>query len=187
MKRLLIILILTFSFQNLSKADDIREFEIEGIAMGNSALDFFSEQKLKTKISRPINLKNTLYTQSCFNNYGDLYDRICVAYKKDSSKKIIESIQAQIRYNEDVMNVCREEQRKIDKDLSLLFKNLERKEWGKKPLKSLKDIDPDAYYYPITYEFVDKSRSQVGCYNISNKSILKVAVYNLEFAIVLRN
>ena len=154
--------------------------------MGNSALDFFSEQKLKTKISRPINLKDTLYTQSCFNDYGDLYDRICVAYKKDSPKKIIESIQAQIIYNEDVMKVCREEQRKIDKDLSQLFKNLERKDWGKNPLKGLKDIDPDAYYYPITYEFIDKSRSQVGCYNILNKSILKVAVYNLEFAIVLR-
>ena len=39
MKRLLLILILTLSFQTLTKADDIRDFEIEGISIGDSALD----------------------------------------------------------------------------------------------------------------------------------------------------
>ena len=36
MKRLLIILILTLSFQTLTKADDIRDFEIEGMSIGDS-------------------------------------------------------------------------------------------------------------------------------------------------------
>ena len=40
MKRLLLILILTFSFQTLTKADEIRDFEIEGISIGDSLLDF---------------------------------------------------------------------------------------------------------------------------------------------------
>ena len=43
MKRLLLILILTFSFQSLTKADDIRDFEIEGMSIGDSLLDYFSE------------------------------------------------------------------------------------------------------------------------------------------------
>ena len=43
MKRLLLILILTFSFQTLSKADDIRDFEIEGMSIGDSLLDHFSK------------------------------------------------------------------------------------------------------------------------------------------------
>jgi hypothetical protein len=47
MKRLLLILILTFSFQTLTKADDIRDFEIEGMSIGDSALDFFSEEDIK--------------------------------------------------------------------------------------------------------------------------------------------
>jgi len=42
MKRLLLILILIFSFQSLTKADDIRDFEIEGISVGDSLLDYFS-------------------------------------------------------------------------------------------------------------------------------------------------
>ena len=33
------IIILIFSFQSLSKADDIRDFEIEGISVGDSLLN----------------------------------------------------------------------------------------------------------------------------------------------------
>ena len=51
MKRLLLILILTFSFQNLAKADDISDFQIEGMSIGDSLLDFFNEKKiLKNKV-----------------------------------------------------------------------------------------------------------------------------------------
>ena len=46
MKRLLLILILTFNFQLEIKADDIRDFEIEGMSIGDSALDYFSESEL---------------------------------------------------------------------------------------------------------------------------------------------
>ena len=44
MRNFLLILILTFSFQSLSKADDIRDFEIEGMSIGDSALDFFTKK-----------------------------------------------------------------------------------------------------------------------------------------------
>ena len=186
MKRLLLILILTFNFQSLTKADDIRDFQIEGMSIGDSLLDYFNKEKIKNNISIPSNLEKSKYTQSCFNDYGNSYDRICIAYKKNSSKKTIEQIQAQIRYNKDVMNTCRKKQNKIDKELSLLFKNLERKEWGKHPLTSLKDQDSDAYYYPITYEFADKSRAQLGCYSINSKTALKIGVYNLEFGNVIK-
>ena len=43
-EKFLLILILTFSFQSLTKADDIRDFEIEGISIGDSALDFFTKK-----------------------------------------------------------------------------------------------------------------------------------------------
>ena len=43
MKIFLIILILIFNIQSLTKADDIRDFEIEGISIGDSLLKFYSE------------------------------------------------------------------------------------------------------------------------------------------------
>ncbi len=175
------VLILIFTLQSWTKADDIRDFEIEEMSIGDNALDYFSKEEIKDKTSIPPNLKKSKYTQSCFDDYGNTYDRICIAFKKNTSKMIIEQLQAQIRYNKDVMNVCRKKQNEIDKELSLLFRNLERKDWGKRPLPSLKDQDNDAHYYPITYEFADKSRAQLGCYSIMKKSFLKIGVYNLEF------
>ena len=186
MRRLLIILILTFSIQSLTKADDIKDFEIEGISIGDSALDLFNRKEIKEYSSVPPNLTNTSYSQSCFENYGDIYDRICVAYNKNSKKKIIEMVQAQIIFEKDVMPICRKKQYEVDNDLSTIFKDLERADWGKKKLKGIEDLDLDAYYYPITYDFIDESRIQIACYSILNKSILKVAVYNLKFGIVLR-
>ena len=47
MMRLLLILILTFSFNTLIKADDIRDFQIEGMSIGDSLLDFYSETEIK--------------------------------------------------------------------------------------------------------------------------------------------
>ena len=47
MKRFFFILILTFFFQFQIKADDIRDFQIEGMSIGDSALDYFSESEIK--------------------------------------------------------------------------------------------------------------------------------------------
>ena len=47
MKKFLAILILIFTLQNPSWADDIRDFQIEGMSIGDSALDYFSEKDIK--------------------------------------------------------------------------------------------------------------------------------------------
>ena len=47
MKKLLAIFILCLCFTTSSQADDIRDFQIEGINIGDSLLDFFSLNQLK--------------------------------------------------------------------------------------------------------------------------------------------
>ena len=58
MKRLLaylfLVLVLNFSLQSWTKADDIRDFEIEGMSIGDSALEYFSEEKILKSKKRPI-------------------------------------------------------------------------------------------------------------------------------------
>ena len=46
MKKLLLILIVTLSFQNLTKADDITDFQIEGMSIGDSLLLYMSEDNI---------------------------------------------------------------------------------------------------------------------------------------------
>ena len=43
MRVFLTVLVLIFSLQSWTKADDIRDFEIEGMSIGESALNFFKE------------------------------------------------------------------------------------------------------------------------------------------------
>ena len=50
MRVFLAVVVLIFSFQSWAKADDIRDFEIEGISVGDSLLDYFSEESIKQKI-----------------------------------------------------------------------------------------------------------------------------------------
>ena len=56
----LTVLILIFYIQSLTKADDIRDFEIEGISIGDSLLDYFSEEEILSgtimTIKQTINL-----------------------------------------------------------------------------------------------------------------------------------
>ena len=59
MKRLLLILILTFSFQSWTKADDIRDFEIEGMSIGDSLLDHFTKKEITN--SKKINYKDNKF------------------------------------------------------------------------------------------------------------------------------
>ena len=46
MKNLLGILVLSLFLITPSQADDIRDFQIEGMSIGDSALDYFSEEKI---------------------------------------------------------------------------------------------------------------------------------------------
>ena len=47
MKTFILIFLLFISFQSLTKSDDISDFEIEGISIGDNALDHFSKSKIK--------------------------------------------------------------------------------------------------------------------------------------------
>ena len=49
MKQLLFVIILIINFQSLTKADDVRDFEIEGMSIGDSALDFFPKNEVDSR------------------------------------------------------------------------------------------------------------------------------------------
>ena len=60
MRTFFIILIFIFSFQSWTKADNISEFEIEGISIGSSLLDYISIL-LKLPEENPTYYKDNKY------------------------------------------------------------------------------------------------------------------------------
>ena len=67
-----------FSFQTSSLADDIRDFQIEGMSVGDSLLDFFSEEEIKNNISECYKKQNEI-TEELSN--------IFISTKKTKRKK----------------------------------------------------------------------------------------------------
>ena len=47
MRIFIVALFIFFSLQSWARADDIREFQIEGMSIGDSALDYFSEKEME--------------------------------------------------------------------------------------------------------------------------------------------
>tara|TARA_B100000767_G_C19651189_1_gene486789 strand:- start:457 stop:1044 length:588 start_codon:yes stop_codon:yes gene_type:complete len=90
MKRLLLILILTFSFQSLTKADNISSITIEGISIGDSALDFFSKEDIEKNTFDFYKIKTFVPVQMNKFDFFNTYDAVDFNYKaEDKNFKIV--------------------------------------------------------------------------------------------------
>jgi hypothetical protein len=90
MKRLLLFLILTLSFQTWTKADDIRDFEIEGMSIGDSLLNFMSVEEIKDADRNYVENKKYYIT----GKDKDLknYDMVDVYLKSGDNNYIIKAL-----------------------------------------------------------------------------------------------
>ena len=128
MKRLLLILILTLSFQSLSKADDISDFEIEGMSIGDSLLDFFSKKEIN-KFANYDDLPSDMkFRISEFYSNNEMkmntYDGIQIFYKPDDKKYILHSLGGFIDCEKISQSDCEKIFSDISQDLREFFKEV---------------------------------------------------------------
>ena len=124
MIRLLLFLILTLSFQSWSKADDISDFEIEGISIGDSLLNFYSQNQIIENID-PNVLKDTdgkFKTAGFYGSFNE-FDGMQFTFKPSDKKYIIYGISAGTFYSN--IRQCEKKLKSISKELSSLFSNSE--------------------------------------------------------------
>ena len=164
MKRLLLILILTLSFQTLSKADDIKDFEIEGMSIGDSLLDFFSKSEIKKNSKNYY--KNKKYTPVENTNYPFFKDyyAVDVAYKSKDKKFIIHSLAGIIDYKKKDMKKCYVQMNEIIEDITMMFPNFEigkTNTFKHKADKTKKSIFKTKSFWS------DEGRISVTCYDYS--------------------
>ena len=155
MKRLLLILILTFSFQTLAKADDIRDFEIEGVSVEASLLDYFNEDEIIDKINSYKN-KGFIYGNDKKAFYAltfkrperyEKYDGLQIILKSNDEKYIIYALVGEI-YHKDINN-CYNIFDEIEDTFDFLFKDSNKEEKLKRPHSFDKTGDStttDVYY-----------------------------------------
>ena len=78
MKLIIIIIIFFINLQSLTKADDIRDFEIEGMSIGDSALDYFNNNELKKATDESAKDRKYI-VKSFFNKEWILYEAIQIS------------------------------------------------------------------------------------------------------------
>ena len=131
MKKLLLILILTLSFQTLAKADDIKDFQIEGISIGDSLLKFSSKNEINKNMI--TDYKSKLYSRFTLRNIfsSDLkvYDDVQVHFKTNDKNFTIVSISGGIYYENDFDN-CLKKKEIIKKEILDMFPNIKGYDQG---------------------------------------------------------
>ena len=124
MKKLLLILIITLNFQSWIKADDIKEFEIEGISIGDNMLDYFTQDQIDNNNFR-ANFKDKSLQGLLFQDIDFIvnYDAMQFVYKVKDMK--IVNITALIKTGED-MKFCKKKKDKVVLDLDNIFPSIEK-------------------------------------------------------------
>ncbi len=99
MRIFLTVLIICFILQFSTKADDIGDFQIEGLSVGDSLLNFASEKEIKSSISsnQYANDKYIIYMADKFIDLTN-YDFLAATVKKNDNQYIVTSLKGAIFY-----------------------------------------------------------------------------------------
>ena len=116
MRIFLIILILFFGLQTWSKADDIRDFQIEGMSIGNSLLDTISAKEIENKDKKYHYSTKDYYQIAIYDNLN-VYELVTIHLKSNDKKYIIENISGVLEFKEK-NNQSKKKCKNIMKDIS---------------------------------------------------------------------
>ena len=122
MKIFISILILILSFQSWTKADDIRDFEIEGLSIGDSLLNHFSDIEIKNFQNYddlPSDMSFRIIEIFSNEMKMDLYDSVQIYYKPNDKTFKIHGVNGGLFC--DTKNNCINQYDQIKKDISKLF------------------------------------------------------------------
>ena len=167
MKRLLLILILTFSFQSLSKADDIRDFEIEGISIGDNLFDHLTKKKFKKWEEHRHYYKNGNFIKTPCIYPSKQYDSVHCTYKKAKNGKLkIYGVNGSIKFENNI-SACFSKKDEIVNEFKSVLKNITINDYG--TYKHDYDKTGNSKQTVVDFNFSDGGYIRVACNNWSNK------------------
>ena len=120
--------IIFFSFSASSFADDISEYQIEGISIGDSLLDHLSKKEIITEIesNKPsYNFLNDDFGEVYLYDNFDTYENLSFKVKTIDKNYIIYAIKGSIQYD-DKLEQCFAKQKEIEKEFSSIYKDVKK-------------------------------------------------------------
>ena len=194
MKKFLVILVLGLFLIVPSQADDIRDFQIEGMSLGDSALDYFTnkdiKKAIKEKLTYPNSQKFSMLTFYLHKNLK-IYDSVQINHLTKDKKLIIYGISG-INYFENSINECKKDKKIIVNELSEIFKNSEKVNQKR---KHEYDKSGKSFIHQTLFDLISGDQIRVECYDWSKKMTKKnelldqlvVSILHKDFSIFLKN
>jgi len=195
MRIFLLVILLSFNLQSWTKAEDISDFQIEGISVGDSLLDYFSEDDInnaQTHLYRDSSkYPNTKYLIVRLQEYINLkqYEQLQFVILKNDKKKIIQAVEGFIYYEKNISQ-CSKFKDKIVSELSnsLNVKNV--KVYNNKS-KHGQDKSGKSEVDETIFLFNSGAVFRVGCTDWSKKmkfkDELRVVINSIKFSNYLRS
>ena len=160
MKVFFTILILIFSLQSRTNADDIRDFEIEGMSIGDSLLLHVPKDKIK-KVNSPN--KKIKYARTTVAKDLKIYDFVQVWFLDNDKNYIIEAIGGELDFPNNITG-CKKKQKEIAEELKNSILNLSVRE---SETKNMHDKTGKSITYHYALEFPNEDFINVQCYKYS--------------------
>ena len=159
MKLFIAVLLLIFSLQSWTKADDISDFEIEGISIGDSLLNIFSKKEIDS--IEPVYYPNSrkFHDIAIVSDKFKDYDQVTLGLKRDDEKYIVYALAGNLYYENDFKN-CMKKKKEILKEVSSLFTKQKRSDYR----HVYTEVDDGKSFAEITdFIFKDKSTLRIYC------------------------
>ena len=120
MKVFISVLVLILSFQPFTKADNIQDFDIEGMSIGDSLLDFMTKKEINKNILDYFTDERKYYVVGKTSDLNT-YEQIEIYLKTDDKNYIIRTLGAFIEFSG---KECLLMKREIDEEFKQIFSNL---------------------------------------------------------------
>jgi len=131
MKILLTLFVLFFSSSLI--AEDISDFQIEGMGVGDSLLDYFSEEEIKEKLIHAKSMKDKFLILNFYQNPKfELYENVLITIKKNDKNHIIYALRGVLYFKNNIED-CYKKKKQIVSDLSSLYSDSVKKVTIDKP------------------------------------------------------
>lgn len=122
MKILLFLLVLMIYLQSPIKADDIRDFEMEGFSVGDSLLDHYNKDEISNALQMKYP-KSDKYIKYQFTISNSEYDNISFHLKKNDPKFKIYEISGGTFFTKNFTK-CKKYKEKVINDIKSITQNL---------------------------------------------------------------
>ena len=182
MRIFLLVLVIIFSFQSWAKADDITEFEIEGMSIGDNLLNHISKNNIE-KLTENY-YKDNLYTAITVFPYDntrlkfETYDAVVLNFLTNDTNYELQAISGIIIYEENIID-CTKKSDQIDAEFKKFFVNTE-----------VENNNFEGVFGNVTsveFKFKNEDMVIVGCYDYmpheSHTDHLRVSIDRKKFLV----